>query len=200
MSSYVDNILRVYRESSNEDRTNGFEWYDFAQKFAQELSEKYEITLQQACGVISALSPRNKWEKNLIDATNMCSAHWQGIGLESVTVSTFRSNRAKAIRILNGEPVHEVITGRKTWAFYNNILDPSQDHITIDFHAANICDWEIGAKSISKKQYQVYCEAYLNVSKLLNIHPCILQAITWTTWRRERHNLVNQENNVLISP
>lgn len=193
MQKYVDNILRVYNLSTEADREEGHNWYTLAHQFALETGERYDIPVERVCGVISALSPRNKWHRNLTDARNICSAFYQGIPLDQVKVSTFHSNRDKCQPILEGKPIDQIIKGPKTWAFYNNILDPSGPHITIDFHAANICDWEHRSHSIRGAKYLRYQSYYLEAAKILSIHPSTLQAITWTTWRRERDSLLKQE-------
>ena len=52
-------------------------------------------------GVLSALSPNNKWERNVIDDTeNMCVAYKSDIPLDDVKVCTYNANKQKAIKIL----------------------------------------------------------------------------------------------------
>jgi hypothetical protein len=39
------------------------------------MAQRYNVTLETAAGVIAALSPNNRWERNLIDADSMIRAY-----------------------------------------------------------------------------------------------------------------------------
>ena len=45
----------------------GTVWYSEAQQFARLMAQTYTVTGEVAAGVISALSPNNKWERNKYD-------------------------------------------------------------------------------------------------------------------------------------
>ena len=61
------NILAVFFKSNDLEILQGAQWYFNAQSAALIMSERYRVSLEICAGVISALSPNNKWERNLID-------------------------------------------------------------------------------------------------------------------------------------
>jgi len=54
-------------------------WYEEAMQFADYISITFNISKVVAAGVISALSPNNKWERNKIDAFNLIQAYVDGL-------------------------------------------------------------------------------------------------------------------------
>ncbi len=184
------NLEKVFEYATEHDVKYGLSWYPYANYFAKNLSRDTGISLDKVCGVISALSPNNKWERNLVDAKNLILGYVNN-SLDNVKVCTFDLNKQKALRILAGQPISEVLKGPKTWNFYNCILNPSSNHVTIDFHAANIHDGEIGARSLTAKEYQLISDTYIKVATKLQIQPSALQAILWVTWREKREEIVS---------
>jgi len=181
----LENILRVYDESTHEDRAHGMGWYYYAHFYARKTANKYDVPITQVAGVLSALSPNNKWERNIIDAKHLIRDFKLGRDLKYTKVSTYGANKTKAIRILNGEPVEKIILGPKTWNFYNNILHPSsEDFVTIDFHALNIYLGSYETKPLSKKLYDKVSKTYIQAAREIDLLPNQLQAITWVTWRK----------------
>lgn len=47
---------------------SGLDWYQNAHNQAVAIAARHNANIDTVCGVISALSPRNNWERNLIDA------------------------------------------------------------------------------------------------------------------------------------
>ena len=96
-------IQAILDLASVADQVEGKNWYERANQAAYRLIDQYEkINFSQAAGVIAALSPRNKWERNLIDAENLIAA-FVAAGAEAaakVKVCTFNSNKKKALKIL----------------------------------------------------------------------------------------------------
>ena len=74
MTQHVRNILKVYRRATPEDHANGLEWYDRAARYAKVISTKYMIHRHTVIGVMAALSPNNRWERNVKDTERMCQA------------------------------------------------------------------------------------------------------------------------------
>lgn len=65
---YRANILKVFNQSTPIEIIQGVSWYASANKVATELSEAFNIPVDRACLVISALSPNNNWTRNISDA------------------------------------------------------------------------------------------------------------------------------------
>ena len=85
------------------------------------------------------------------------------------------------------DSIAKVLNGPKITAFYDNIM--GGDSVTIDGHARNIAYGErLALKdkrlSIHKAEYDKLVSAYRKAASLLGVKASVLQAITWTTWRR----------------
>ena len=171
----------------------GKAWYVTARDTAGELATRYHVTDQVATGVIAALSPRNKWDRNVIDAENLIAAFVAG-GLEAakeVKVCTFGKNKEKALTILNGclatdEEVEEVLSGPKLREFYGCIR--GLDEVCIDGHAYSIWFGEriklADVPSIGKKIRQEIKRDYRVVAEANGLTGFEVQAITWVAHRR----------------
>lgn len=174
------------------EQSEGMTWYSRANLAATRLADQYEIAIDTAAGVIAALSPRNKWDRNLIDAENLIAAFKAG-GDEAaadVKVCTFGANKKKAIEILTwgaiGDIVKELLSGPKLIEFFSCII--GEDDVCIDGHAYSI--W-FGDRitlnkipSIGKKLRAEIKKDYLAVAKKNNLKGYEVQAITWVAHRR----------------
>lgn len=181
------------------DIHEGRYWYQRAYDLAVQLIHTYEpLTLGQAVGVIAALSPNNRWERNCRDAESLIKAWYCGGDLSAVKVCTYNTNKQKAISILglesaDAEAIAEILNGRKITAFYRSISgDP--DAVCVDGHAYAV--W-IGERvtttktpSLTPSLYEAIARSYVLVAKrsvelcghLLT--PAQVQAVTWVTYRR----------------
>lgn len=178
--------------ASAAETAGGLSWYQEANRVAVTLADRYEIAEETAAGVIAALSPRNKWDRNLIDAENIIAAYVAGgaEACEDVKVCTFGANKQKAIEILlwnAGERAAlDILSGPKLQEFYSCIL--GRDDVCIDGHAYSIWfgDRVTLAKvpSIGKKLREQIKKDYLAVAKKNNLKGYEVQAITWVTHRR----------------
>lgn len=192
MTQYVRNILKVFRKASNDEIEHGKQWYQVANKEAQAIASDNSVSLSQCVGVIAALSPNNKWERNLINASDMIAAHNSGLGVDSFRVSTYGANKRKAWSILNDnlsecDAILERLNGRKVKAFYSNIM--GYDTCTIDGHALNIAlgkrqSLTSDANRVGVRLYRELAEAYTRAAHREGLKAYEMQAITWTTWRR----------------
>ena len=193
MNKHVKNILKVYNRATPEDIANGLEWYDRAKRHAKAISTKYFIHTHTVIGVMAALSPNNRWERNVKDTERMCQAWINGEDLTDFKVSCYNTMKAKAWSILEDDLTDDTdiltrLNGQKIRSFYSNIR--GLDEVTIDGHALNIA---LGIRqglttdktNMSKKVYRERQEDYVKAAKRVKIKPHELQAITWTTWKRE---------------
>jgi hypothetical protein len=190
----ASNILAVYQLASTYDRQQGLDWYPRAKKFALELVLRYDtISLSQAIGVIAALSPRNKWERNMTDAENLIRVHHTDPeSVESVKVCTFGANKAKAIAILNlgegaeVETVRNILSGPKLTEFFNCII--GEDDCCIDGHAYSVWAGDritlADVPKIGVKLRREIKSAYAEAAEAAGISSSEMQAITWCAWRR----------------
>lgn len=174
------------------EQSEGLTWYQRANLAAVRLADQYEIAIDTAAGVIAALSPRNKWDRNLIDAENLIAAFKAG-GDEAaadVKVCTFGANKKKALEILiwsaQGNLIKEFLSGPKLVEFFSCII--GEDDVCIDGHAYSIWfgDRVTLAKvpSIGKKLRAEIKKDYLAVANKNNLKGYEVQAITWVAHRR----------------
>lgn len=193
MTQHVRNILKVYRRATSEDVANGLEWYDRAKRYASIISNLSGVNLNTVVGVMAALSPNNRWERNVKDTERMVWAWVKGEDLSDFKVSCYNTMKAKAWSILEDDLTDDTdiltrLNGQKIRSFYSNIR--GLDEVTIDGHAYNIA---LGIRqgltsdktNMGKKLYRDMQSAYVKAAKRVGIKPHELQAITWTTWKRE---------------
>jgi hypothetical protein len=127
-----------YANATDQDKTNGIAWYKTANDFCVEVAEQFNTTPIIVAGVISALSPRNRWEQNLKDAIQVLRAVRDSIPPDQIKVCTFNKNKLKAFQIARGE-VNITDKSLKTYSFVNNIALLSEDHITVDVWHLRAC-------------------------------------------------------------
>lgn len=196
MTQHVRNILKVYRRASADDISNGLEWYDRAWSMSVDIADKSGLHPHTVIGVMAALSPNNRWERNVRDTETMCLAFLEGDCLSDFKVSCYNTMKEKAWSILvdeltDDEDILSRLNGQKIRSFYSNIRGLNE--VTIDGHALNIA---LGVRqglttdktNMGKKVYRQMQDAYVRAAKRVGIKPHELQAITWTTWKRE-HNI-----------
>ena len=195
----TSNIVSVYNLATVADIQQGQTWYARALAYARQLSEVYSIDHRTIVGVIAALSPRNKWERNMIDAESMVKVAAAGGNFEdlmSLKVCTFKTGKAKAAAILAGKitdraEITALLNGPKLIEFFNCILGDNED-VCIDGHAYSIWLGErvalANVPSIGKKLRQTIKSDYQAAAKILGVEPHVVQAITWVCWKR-LHNV-----------
>ena len=188
----IDNIKAIYKLATAAERVDGSVWYQIARDIAQTLSDEYGTSLAQAIGVIAALSPRNKWARNVVDAENLISAFLADTeSAATVKVCTFGANKAKAIKVLGAydadlDAILAILSGPKLREFASCIA--GLDEVCIDGHA--YCIWTGGRTSLKdvpaigvKLRKEIKAD-YPAAALDLGIPPAACQAITWCTWRR----------------
>jgi hypothetical protein len=193
------NIAGMLQLASQSDIQAGIEWYDRAHKLGVRFIHAYEgLSLGQAVGVIAALSPNNKWERNCIDAEAMIKAWHYGADPTTVKVCTFNKNKAKAAAILNlDDPssvnIAAILNGRKVVAFFKSIMG-DKEAVCVDGHAYAIWLGEriptTQTPSIGVALYADIARAYQLVAKRsydlcgVTLSATQVQAVTWVTYRR----------------
>ena len=196
----VENILAIYKMATPEEKRDGIVWYANALSECNRIALDLDIPLHIVTGVCAALSPNNKWDRNIINARDLCEAFINGDDIDSVKVSTYHAMKRKAWVILEAMPNHDgvisILNGQKIVSFYRNIM--GDDTCTIDGHARNIAYGErVGLTddktNIGIKEYRDLQALYVQACKRTRVNGRALkafelQAITWVTWRRI-HNI-----------
>tara|TARA_R100001509_G_scaffold158055_1_gene122817 strand:+ start:719 stop:1324 length:606 start_codon:yes stop_codon:yes gene_type:complete len=185
-------ILRHLRgwlaESTPADIEAGRGWYRDAMDYARYLSNEFNVSRKVAAGVISALSPNNKWERNKIDAFTVLQAVRDGLGPEDVKVCTYDANKRKAFAIARGD---ESILRKspKTYAFAMNVGENSSEHVTVDKWHMRACLTSSRKRtqvqeSPTAMQYRRIEGLTARLAKRKGYKGYELQAIIWVTIKR----------------
>ncbi len=208
------NIVNVFKQANAHDITEGTTWYGRANDIASKIADDNGITIQQAAGVIAALSPNNRWERNVQDAHNIVRAYMAGgaSAASEVKVCTYGKMRQKAIDIMtlskrdDDRDILDILNGRKIKAFYacivgtNGITTKKNEalDVCVDGHAYGIWQGERmsmkDVPGIGVKLYLTVAEQYRAAADQINREngtsytPAQIQAVTWVTWRR-LHNV-----------
>jgi len=191
----IENIKSIFNLSTPTEIRDGIVWYATAQQQCADISNLHDVPLNIVVGVVAALSPNNKWDRNVKNASDLISAFIGGEAMESVKVSTYHKMKSKAWSILEAMPDNDatikILNGQKIIAFYRCIMGEST--CCVDGHARNIFYGErIGLTNdkvnIGVVEYRTLAAAYTQAGIDLGFKAYEIQAITWVTWRRI-HNI-----------
>ena len=168
------------------------DWYNEINEYCLHLSNGFDIPLIKVAGILSALSPQNKFEQNCKDLERFLYTR----GTSSA--STFNKQKDKAFTILYcenySEEIIKDILGKKAYktrAFFENIYRPETSKaVTVDL-------WQIRwAKAmeiipqkgvLTPKRYKIISDAVTKQANELNIKPHQFQAQTWIEIRGEKY-------------
>ena len=171
----IEQLREHFNNATNEQLHHGMHWYYKAHRICKRIALHTKTPLYKVVGVMSALSPRNKWERNISDTVDLIRRG------KRAKVATYNANKYKALAILKAdypEEVETLLNGTKIVSFYNNILRPSQtEHVTIDVWAMRSVNFT--GNLSSKGAYRGIQEAYIEVANEVGIKPHEMQAIIW---------------------
>ena len=196
----VENIISVYRMATPEEKRDGIVWYANAYADCKRIAVDCDVPIHIVVGVVAALSPNNKWDRNVTNARDLIEGYLNGDYVENIKVSTYNAMKNKAWSILETMPDNDnvitILNGQKITSFYRNIM--GHDTCTVDGHAKNIF---YGVRhgltddktNVGKREYREISQAYVDAGKKVRVNGRPLkafeiQAITWVVWRRI-HNI-----------
>ena len=187
------NLDLFFNLATNKEIISGKKWYNVANKFCVDTANKYNTTPLVVASIVSALSPRNKWEQNLKDAIKVLKAVKDGKQPEQIKVCTFHRNKFKAFQIAKG--LQEINKdSRKTFNFVNNIAHLSNNHLTIDIWHIRACLKEfksIGSGQIGRLAYEQIKSLTIKKANKLGLKGYQLQAIVWLSVQNNLNELKN---------
>jgi soluble lytic murein transglycosylase-like protein len=181
------NVLWLYEQADEQSVEDGMNWYPDARSWAFLKAQQYGVEVDVVAAIISALSPRNEWSRNLLDADRLLMCYERGDhGPDFVNSATFKKNvwRAWMVRAKLDSTI--VMTSPKTRAFVDNITWPEGESVTIDTWAYRIAEGNLSlpAKGLSRKNYDRYAGVYQRAARFVGLRPCELQAVTWVEARK----------------
>ena len=157
----VENIIKIYDMATPEEKRNGVIWYAEALAACSRIGLDNGVPLHIVVGVCAALSPNNKWDRNVVNTREMVQAFINGDDMDSFKVSTYHAMKSKAWGILEAMPETEeevmvLLNGQKIVSFFQNIM--GHDTCTVDGHARNIAygvrEGLTGSITIGKIEYK----------------------------------------------
>jgi hypothetical protein len=197
----TNNLLRLWESRTETDESEGLLWYARANRRGQELSQRHDVTISQAIGVIAVLSPGCEWGKNLQYADELLAAWNSGRrGSELPMVGVYGNrNLDKAKLILAGHDPMVVIpdSSKKVKAFYSCLLQPNDSlSVVIDRHAKcaalNLRSEKKGSASqdvtVRSGEYDYLSRHYVKLADRFGVLPSQLQAVIWCQWKRLGEN------------
>lgn len=188
LKKYSNNLEKILNSSNDNTINYGLNWYNDFFLWSNELALKYNKTTFDIAQIFSALSPRNKLEKNKIDTVTVLEAIKRGLSPEQVKVSTFHNNKNKAFNIaLNKDSINE--DSLKTYSFCKNVGELDSNFITIDVWQLRVLTNKHENKTPTKLEYLQLVELHQKLASKYNILGYQLQAITWA---QLRNNYIKQ--------
>lgn len=193
------NLDYLIREATPTEISHGLDWYRDARVFAYSLSKRYNVPFVKVCGVIAALSPHNKWNRNRLDAERLIKFVSSGSPYLP-RCNTYKAMRSKAVKILkldiaNNFSVLKVLNGPKISAFFLNIYDGENQSVTVDtwIHlAANLEYLKTEERPVlKKKEYAEIEKVIKELSFERGIKPYQTQAIIWLAFKRKSQAVIS---------
>ena len=171
-----NNIKKTYGVSLDTEFNN---WYQEANDFGKDVAKLFDIPLSKVLGIVSVLSPLREWELNKKQAIEFISSgdcgHMKNNKQKARDIMSLDNDSALEFNIL------KIINGRKTTAFYLNMMYPNRkDYVTIDRHAIAIAigrNATESEQSLTKNQYTFLKDCYIMVADTLGLAPLHLQSI-----------------------
>jgi hypothetical protein len=188
MIATKDNVLKWAARATDRDLADGYTWYADVRRFCDTLAAEYHMDPDDIAACFSALSPRIPVAINFTACTQMVIAVSRSQGPHALpTIAGIYTNVLKAHAILwSGWNSVDWSKSPKTWAFFQNIIDPNSADVTVDIWAERAAYDDPKFKNTSGLAGELYrnvAQAYIDAADELDIDVAALQAITWISIR-----------------
>ena len=172
------NLLEMYEKRTDQHTQEGMQWYKTANQICIDMGKQLDYDPAVVAQVISALSPRNKWERNIIDTRIVLKAVNEGKNPEDVKVCTFNSNKNKAFEIARGERGIDQASP-KTYSFVKNIAELDASKVTIDVWHLRACFGKTIESGLTPLRYKQLEQLTLKCAEMVGVRGYEFQAIVW---------------------
>ena len=175
-------LRQLFNEATSDELESGLNWY----KEANQICKDYALTFKQSpevvANVLSALSPRNKWLRNVGDTFRVLDAVNRNVRPELISVCTFNTNKFKAFDIAkNGVTIKK--TSPKTHAFVRNIAELDENFVTIDVWHLRACFGETIDTGLTPKKYEQLQAITISEAQKIGLKGYQFQAVVWEVIR-----------------
>ena len=177
------NLDHFFNLATDEQIKDGKRWYKESNEFCQEVAKEYNTDPLKVASVVSALSPRNRWEQNLKDAKKVFQAISEGKEANDIKVCTFNKNKFKAFELAKGN-IFITEDSPKTFNFVRNIAHLCPASVTVDIWHLRACLKQfksIGNAQIGKVAYNQIKALTIKKAHKLGLTGFEYQAIIWIT-------------------
>jgi len=176
----VSRILRTFDRATAADVESGARWYDEAGTLAENMGAvHFDGDTLKAAAVLSALSPRTTWSRNVAGA----AALLVGGPDAARRVGCIGANVDRAVECI-ARGLDGIGNGPKTRAFALNIAG-DREAVTVDVWAARVADLDETLLS-RKGAYDAVAHAYRLAARRRGVDPATMQATTWIVARNGR--------------
>lgn len=177
LETLVTRILKVWDRATASDVESGATWYSEAQELAFHLGRNSGHGLDHAAAVISHLSPRTTWTRNVAGAIYLLTYGEKADGI-------IGANYDRARASLQADDPESTFGGPKTLRFYRNIIGDTEA-VTVDVWAARVAGID---ENLLKRvgAYDAVEHAYRLAARRRGVEPATMQATTWIVARNGR--------------
>jgi hypothetical protein len=170
-------------------------WFDFMDKCHSRywsMPDRAGLTYgpHAIAGIAAALSPNQSEKTMWLGVDRLITGKHNLVG--------YGRDQDRACRIWNNEHPLDVLGGRKTRTFYDNITDPDNASglVTVDGHMINAWRGEVRLLKTIRMTDAQYTEVEQGVqafARLRNMRPSHMQALLWFGWKRKHRILDNPQ-------
>lgn len=174
------NLDKYFALATDDDIDNGIAWYEQAHYICKDLSKQYNVPISVVASIVSALSPRNRWDQNIKDTITVLNAIHNNLSPDDIKVCTFHKNKRKAF-LLAQRKVQITEKSLKTFNFVRNIADLDDNSVTIDVWHLRACFGRTIKTVPTRLAYQQIKELTINKAKEKGLKGFEYQAIIWNS-------------------
>jgi hypothetical protein len=174
------NLDKYFALATDADIDNGIAWYEQAHYICKDLSKQYNVPISVVASIVSALSPRNRWDQNIKDTITVLNAIHNNLSPDDIKVCTFHKNKRKAF-LLAQRKVQITEKSLKTFNFVRNIADLDDNSVTIDVWHLRACFGRTIKTVPTRLAYQQIKELTINKAKEKGLKGFEYQAIIWNS-------------------
>lgn len=177
----ADRIVATWDRATDADREAGARWYDEAEKLVGDLVTTTGYDRERVAAVISHMSPRTTWARNVAGATALL--------MGGEPTACIGANVDRARRALDSDDPIGTLGGPKTRRFALNILG-DRESVTVDVWAVRVAfgkrfddpEAALGRAGV----YEAVEYAYQVAARRVGVDPVTMQATTWIVARNGR--------------